>query len=80
MFRHHPLTQKNPGPTRQRVHIRIPGSVALQVFQDLQREPVLQKPAKKQPRQVEYLFPDKHKKAIARAQAQATAKAASNAA
>jgi hypothetical protein len=50
------------------------------VFQDLQREPVLQKPAKKQPRQVEYLFPDKHKKAIARAQAQATAKAASNAA
>lgn len=69
------MVQKKAGPTRQRVAIRIPGTIALQVMNDLKQEPVIEKPAKREPRQVEYLFPEKHKKAVARAEAQATAKA-----
>jgi hypothetical protein len=76
MFRHHPLAQKKPGPTNQRVAVRIPGTIALQVFQDLQREPNIVKlpKAKKEPRKV-YLYPERHKKALGRAEQLAQSKA-----
>jgi hypothetical protein len=74
LFRHHPLTQKKAGPTRQRVAVRIPGTVALQVFGDMQREPVVIKIQKtKKPKVKVWLRPEKHKKAVARAEALATA-------
>jgi hypothetical protein len=73
LFRHHPLVTKKPGATRQRVAIRIPGTVALQVFGDMQREPIIVKMQKvKKEKKKVWLRPEKHNKAIARADALAT--------
>jgi len=82
LFENEPLVLKKVGPKGMRVSRRIPAEVALRVKQRLQQPPTIVKLRKpKKERHKVYLYPEKHKKAVARAEALlATARAAATAA
>jgi len=70
LFENEPLVLKKVGPKGMRVSRRIPAEVALRVKQRLQQPPTIVKLRKpKKERHKVYLYPEKHKKAVARAEA-----------
>lgn len=67
-FRHDPRCLRAYGPTRQRAKLLIPESVWRQKWEELHGDPRVEAPRKKPPRRVEYLYPERHQRALSRQQ------------